>query len=175
MKKINYIWIPVMAGMLALWQCSSPAVNTDRVELETRMDTVSYIIGLDYGTGIRDENIDVNRLAVYRGIADGLSGTSLLPDSVKEAIIDEFNEVLKQRIEEEGKKFLEQNKLEGMKFLEEILKGTRRIQVMAVPGGILGHEVDLFNAPFNHLSCLDEQRIHSSAPKLTPQGRDNTV
>jgi len=107
-----------VSGILLL-SCSSPTKNTDSIRLESRMDTISYIIGLDYGTGIREEQIEANQLAVYKGLADGLAGESILPDSVKEAIIDEFNEELKKRIEEEGKQFLEKNKIEGMKFLEE--------------------------------------------------------
>lgn len=113
------IWICwfVLAGLFA--GCASSIEEVEKTALSTRMDTISYIIGLDYGTGIREEQIDVNRAAVYRGLADGLLGKSLLSDSVKESLINEFNELLKERIEEEGKRQLEKNKLEGQKFLEE--------------------------------------------------------
>lgn len=105
--------------MLGLLSCNSSGVKVDQTELITRMDTISYIIGLDYGTGIKDEGIDINKQAIFKGLTDGLEGSSLLPDSVKSAIIDEFNEELKKRLEEEGRKLLEENKLEGVKFLEE--------------------------------------------------------
>lgn len=97
------------------------------------MDTISYIIGLDYGIGIRDENIDVNKLVIFKGLSDGLVGQSLLSDSVKSSIIDEFNEELKVRIEEEGKRNLEQNKMEGMRFLEENLDAEA---VEVLPSGL---------------------------------------
>ena len=119
MRAPAYILIIAVFSGILLLQCSSPTKNTDAIKLQSRMDTISYIIGLDYGTGIREEQIEANQLAVYKGLADGLAGESILPDSVKEAIIDEFNEELKKRIEEEGKQFLEKNKIEGMKFLEE--------------------------------------------------------
>jgi FKBP-type peptidyl-prolyl cis-trans isomerase len=104
---------------ILLASCVDQGMDTDQVTLETRMDTVSYIIGLDYGIGIREEQIDANRQAIYKGISDGLDGTSVLPDSVKEAIIDAFDSELKKKLAEEQKQVLEQNKLEGMKFMEE--------------------------------------------------------
>lgn len=100
-------------------QCSTGGINTDKVVLKTRMDTVSYIIGQEYGIGIRDEQIDANREAVYKGLSDGLDGKSVLPDSVKNAIIDQFNEELKIKLETKGKEILEKNKLEGRRFMEE--------------------------------------------------------
>lgn len=93
--------------------------NTDKVQLETRMDTISYIIGYDYGASIHEEDIDVNKQVVFKGLSDGLHGNSVLPDSIKNSIIDAFNEELKAKLEDEGKRFLEQNKMEGLKFLEE--------------------------------------------------------
>lgn len=108
----------LLLGLVFL-QCSSPMDEPGKIELKTRMDTISYIIGLDYGIGIREEKIDANQEAVYRGLTDGLKGESLLPDSLKSAIVDEFNEELKVRMEEEGKKFLEKNRSDGLEFLEE--------------------------------------------------------
>ena len=89
--------------VIALTQCTSQLEDTDKIELKTRMDTISYIIGLDYGIGIKDEKIDAKELMVYKGLVDGLNGESILSDSVKNKIVDEFNEELKAKIEEEGK------------------------------------------------------------------------
>jgi FKBP-type peptidyl-prolyl cis-trans isomerase FklB len=97
------------------------------------MDTISYIIGLDYGIGIREEQIEANPLAVYKGLADGLAGKSVLSDSVKEAIIDEFNEVLKKRIEDEGKRILAKNRADGLKFMDENMHAQG---VIALPSGL---------------------------------------
>ena len=126
------ILLIMLTGLMAA-SCSPSLEKTDDIPLVTRMDTISYIIGLDYGAGIREERIDANKLAVYKGLADGLSGTSVLPDSIKDAIIDEFNEELKKRMEEEGKRFLEKNKMEGMKFLEENIDAEG---VVELPSGL---------------------------------------
>ncbi len=115
---MGYILVSIV-GIMLLSSCTNNMEDSSNIKLETRMDTISYIIGLDYGTGIREEKIDANKLAIYKGLNDGLSGISVLSDSVKNKIIDGFNEELKARIEKEGKENLENNKLEGQKFMEE--------------------------------------------------------
>ncbi|MBN2173672.1 MAG: FKBP-type peptidyl-prolyl cis-trans isomerase [Bacteroidales bacterium] len=105
--------------ILLLAGCKPGMENTDQIKLENRMDTINYIIGLDYGTGIREENIEANQYAIYRGLVDGLDDKSILPDSVKEKIIDQFNEELKKKMEEEGKIFLLKNREEGRNFMEQ--------------------------------------------------------
>jgi len=83
------------------------------------MDTISYIIGFDYGIGIREEKIEAIPEAVYKGLVDGLNDNSLLDDSLKNKIVDDFNEELKDQIEEEGKIFLQKNKEDGKEFMNE--------------------------------------------------------
>jgi len=119
MKEKFFIQIIGLLAIIAFTQCSSQLEDTSKIELKTRMDTISYIIGLDYGEGIRDENIDAIKIMVYKGLVDGMNGENVLSDSVKNKIIDEFNEELKDRLEEEGKKFLEKNKADGKEFLIE--------------------------------------------------------
>jgi len=131
-QKIKII-IPVAFILLIFFQCKSTREETDHITLQTRMDTISYIIGLDYGVGIRDEKIDANKLAIFKGLSDGLEGKSVIPDSIKNNIIDGFNEELKVKLEEEGKKFLEQNKLESLKFLEENIDAEG---IVVLPSGL---------------------------------------
>lgn len=114
-----YLLLAVLLVGLLFQQCSSPLDEPEKIELKTRMDTISYIIGLDYGIGIKEEKIDANQLAVYKGLTDGLKGESLLSDSLKNFLVEEFNEELKNRMEEEGQKFLDKNKTGGKDFLAE--------------------------------------------------------
>lgn len=119
MKVKFVVQIIGLFAIIAFTQCNTPIEDTDKIELSTRMDTISYIIGLDYGIGIREEKIEANKLMVYKGLVDGLNGKSILTDSIKNKIVDEFNEELKGRMEEEGMKFLEKNKADSKAFLEE--------------------------------------------------------
>ena len=113
--------------------CTSSDSRSHKADLETYMDTVSYIIGLDYGTGIREEQIDVNPEAVFRGLADGLDGKSLLSDADKDSIITDFNQILTDRLEKEALTLLEQNKHDGAIFMQENLK---RDGVVELPSGL---------------------------------------
>lgn len=120
-------------AVIVLTQCSTQIEDTSKIELKTRMDTISYIIGLDYGIGIKDENIDANELMVYKGLVDGLNGKSILSDSIKDNIVDEFNEELKSKLEEEGKKFLDKNKADSKAFL---LENKYAEGVVELPSGL---------------------------------------
>ena len=79
-----------LAVILYMTACKPSMPDTENIELQTRMDTISYIIGLDYGAGIREEKIKANQLAIYKGLVDGLENKTLLSDSVKNFIIDEL-------------------------------------------------------------------------------------
>jgi FKBP-type peptidyl-prolyl cis-trans isomerase FklB len=97
--------------------CSGPFEKVDKVSLENKVDTASYIIGLDYGISIRAEEIEVNEKAIYKGLLDGLSGNSLLSDSLKDKIIDRYNTELNVRREEKERKILEKNRADGLAFM----------------------------------------------------------
>jgi FKBP-type peptidyl-prolyl cis-trans isomerase FklB len=132
LRHIRFL-VVILASLTVISGCQQKMDNTDKIVLKTRMDTISYIIGLDYGIGIREERIDANKLAIYKGLSDGLAGTSVLTDSAKNEIIDEFNELLKARLEKEGMENLKKNKLEGKKFLEENIDVEGVVQL---PGGL---------------------------------------
>lgn len=127
--RIGFFWI----ALVVISACSSSSNDPEKAILKTRMDTISYIIGLDYGAGIREEQIDVNKLAVFKGLSDGLVGNTEIPDSIKERIIDGFNEELRLKLEKQGKQLLEKNKLEGLKFLEENIDNEG---VVLLPSGL---------------------------------------
>lgn len=117
MKKIQIL--TAFSLLFLLQSCGDKKMDAETVQLKTRMDTISYIIGLDYGLGINEQEINVNQLAVYRGLLDGLKDTTLLVDSVKQKIIADFDEELKAKLVEKGKKFLKENKRSGNEFLNE--------------------------------------------------------
>ena len=131
--KFQKYFVIIFSVAFLIQSCKSPVEDTSKIELKTKMDTISYIIGLDYGIGINDQEIEVNNLAVYKGLVDGLNDTTLLPDSLKQVIIDEFNEELKARMEEKGKIFLEKNKEDGAMFINE---NKNKEGVVQLPSGL---------------------------------------
>jgi FKBP-type peptidyl-prolyl cis-trans isomerase FklB len=125
--KVNIGFILILT--LIAVSCNDTDKQVEKIELKTKMDTISYIIGLDYGIGIREQKIEPNQMAIYKGLKDGLAGESILSDSLKEKLIDDFNEELKIRLEKEGEKIVAQNKIDGAKFLEENSKKEGVIQL----------------------------------------------
>jgi FKBP-type peptidyl-prolyl cis-trans isomerase FklB len=103
--------------LLITMACTTPSDKADKLRLQTKVDTASYIIGLDYGIGIRGEEIEVNDLAVYKGLLDGLNGRSLIGDSVKNEIIDRYNDEFNNRKASKEKEQLEKTKSDGIEFL----------------------------------------------------------
>ena len=91
--KVNIGFILILT--LIAVSCNDTDKQVEKIELKTKMDTISYIIGLDYGIGIREQKIEPNQMAIYKGLKDGLAGESILSDSLKEKLIDDFNEELK--------------------------------------------------------------------------------
>ncbi|MCD4731890.1 MAG: FKBP-type peptidyl-prolyl cis-trans isomerase [Bacteroidales bacterium] len=158
MKEKLFIQIIGLLAIIILTQCSSQLEEPNKIELKTRMDTVSYIIGLDYGIGIKDEKIEANKIMVYKGLVDGLNGESVLSDSIKNKIVDEFNEELKGRLEEEGKKFLNKNKADGKEFL---IENKYAEGVVELPSGLQYKILKQANGPIP--SANDSVNVHYRA------------
>jgi FKBP-type peptidyl-prolyl cis-trans isomerase FklB len=117
--KFRFVNILFIINLMALIQsCTSSSEKADKVSLNSKIDTASYIIGLDYGISIKAEEIEVNDRAIYKGLLDGLNGNSLLSDSLKDKIIDRYNTELNNRRADKEKKLFEKNKAEGLSFME---------------------------------------------------------
>jgi len=133
MKTLHYSVLLLLTSAAVFAGCNRKPDDTSRIELKTRMDTISYIIGLDYGQGIRERNIAANPLMVYKGVDDGLKGKSLLSDSLKNKLIDAFNLELQARQDSENIRIAADNKIKGKKFLEENRKESG---VVVLPSGL---------------------------------------
>jgi len=99
-----------------------PKDQKDSGPLKDQKDKVSYSIGLDIGTTLKRQLIDVNETLLSQGVHDGITGGKpLLTDEQVKEVMGAFQKdmVAKQaaarkatgeKNAEEGKKFLEQNK-----------------------------------------------------------------
>ena len=118
---------------MVLLSCNTPSEKVDNFNFKNKIDTASYIIGLDYGISIREEEIEVNDKAIYRGLLDGLKGGSLLSDSLKETIIDRYNTELNNRRTEKERKIADKNKADGKAFLSA---NEEKEGVVLLPDGL---------------------------------------
>lgn len=97
----------VILIMFILSACHQEVENVEQIENiipTTRMDTISYIMGYDYGVGIAEKEIGANPLLIYKGLHDALNDRQpLLNDTLQNRLIEEFSfeleEIEKQRFE----------------------------------------------------------------------------
>ena len=114
MKKLSII-IALSLAFASLSRAEDPQLNDQK-------DKVSYSIGLDIGSTLKRQLIDVNEETLERGLKDGLTGGKplLTDDQVKEVMATFQKDMIAKQAavkkaageknSEAGKKFLEENK-----------------------------------------------------------------
>jgi len=132
--------------VVSLVSCNQGAPETSKLKPQNRMDSISYIIGLDYGQGIRDQEIKANPLMLYKGIVDGLNGNkSIFSDSTQTRLIAEFQKEVDKKEKERFEANLKKNKLEGAKFLSE---NRLNPGVTELPDGLQYKTIKIGNGDF---------------------------
>lgn len=135
MKKKISIALSLCMALTVLGACSkAPEVKDKDVELETFTDKVSYVLGTDIGSSIRETKTEMNLEVLYRGLEDSLNERELkLTTEQIAAVKKEFSQKLQQeytaRIEEAGRK----NLAEGEAFLQE---NAAKEGVVTTPSGL---------------------------------------
>jgi FKBP-type peptidyl-prolyl cis-trans isomerase len=127
MNRISQI-VTSLILIVAMIACQEK--KEEKVNLRTSMDSISYIIGYDYGEGVKNQHIDVNSKAMYHGFKDAMQGKGIIEDSIKKQIIDRFNKVLAKNEEKRKALAMQENIENGKKFMEEIAKeeGIRKTE-----------------------------------------------
>jgi FKBP-type peptidyl-prolyl cis-trans isomerase FklB len=83
--------------------------------LKDQKDKVSYSIGLNIGTNLNRQNVEINPEALMAGVKDGIAGKpQLTQDQIKE-VMTAFEKDMQTKQKAAGEK----NAAEGAKFLEE--------------------------------------------------------
>ncbi|MBS4001639.1 MAG: FKBP-type peptidyl-prolyl cis-trans isomerase [Desulfobulbaceae bacterium] len=144
----------ITISLFLLVSCGAEAQNkkeqTKPIELKNAQDSISYIIGTQWGGSLAMDSVKVNIDALKQGIVDALSGNQIEMDQAKvdammQALVAEINvrrqqgEAIKQEETnkmagvnlQKGKEFLEQNKTKpgvkvtasGLQY-KEITPGT---------------------------------------------------
>lgn len=159
----NSIWLPALLAVLIIGQsCTQSTGNPDMIEPVTQMDSISYIIGYDYGVGIRSQEINVDPVMVYKGLYDALKKDRGLFDEATQArLIEEFNVELEEIEQKRFQEMLAINKREGQRFLDE---NRSRDGVMELPSGLQYKVLKLGNGDYPALT--DSITIHYRAMYL---------
>ncbi len=121
----------VIIGLLLF---SSQTVGQTAVPLKDQKDRISYVIGIDIGTNLKRQSIEINPEALLRGLRDGLSGSKpLMTDQEMKETIAAFQKEMQTKQEEVAKKMGEKNKKEGETFLAE---NRKKEGVVTLPSGL---------------------------------------
>jgi FKBP-type peptidyl-prolyl cis-trans isomerase FklB len=94
------------------------AKSTGVLTLKTPKDKVSYALGMNMGTGLHKQSVDVDPAILLRGLKDGLAaGKTLLTEEEMRAALTELQGELRKKQQEAARAAGESNKKEGEAFL----------------------------------------------------------
>jgi FKBP-type peptidyl-prolyl cis-trans isomerase FklB len=123
--------LALIVGFMVL---ASPVVAAQKMELKTQKDKASYAIGLDMGSSLKKNEIDVNADALVRGIKDALSGgQKLMTDQEISETIMGLQKELQTKQQSRVKAAADKNKKEGEDFLAE---NKKKEGVVTLPSGL---------------------------------------
>src|SRR5580692_2431685 len=103
---------------LAVLAFVAPALADIPTVLKDQRDKASYSIGVNIGSGMKANSLDLNTEALMAGLQDGISGTKLqLSDKDREETLTAFEQDLQKKETDRLKQVAEKNKKEGAEFL----------------------------------------------------------
>ncbi|MFP4469378.1 MAG: FKBP-type peptidyl-prolyl cis-trans isomerase N-terminal domain-containing protein [Bacteroidales bacterium] len=121
-------------SVLVMISCNQQPDNPDHLNPQSKMDSISYIIGYDYGEGIANQEIQADPQMIYKGIYDALEKKqSIFSDSVEELLVADFNREVETLEADRYQRMLEKNLQEGREFLEA---NKEREGVEVLPSGL---------------------------------------
>jgi len=102
--------------------------------LVTKKDKQSYAIGMNFGSGLKQQPIDVDPAIVAQGVKDVLAGGKLaLTDDEARAVLTELSGELKTKQEAKMAQLGDTNKKEGAAFLAA---NKTKEGIVALPSGL---------------------------------------
>jgi FKBP-type peptidyl-prolyl cis-trans isomerase FklB len=106
--------------LLTLAAMAIPVLAEDRPALKDTKDKVSYSIGLDIGSNLKRNKIDINSDTFAAGLKDGLSGAkpSMTEDEMRQ-VMTQFSKDMQEKTNAARAESAQKNKAEGEKFLAD--------------------------------------------------------
>jgi FKBP-type peptidyl-prolyl cis-trans isomerase len=123
-------WLAVL-GIVCV---AAPAVAEDAPALKTQKEKVSYGLGMDLGTNLKKQEVEVDVDLLTQGLKDALAGgkTLMTQEDVRTALTALQTE-LRAKQQEAAKKLAEKNKQAGEAFLAE---NKAKEGVVTLPSGL---------------------------------------
>jgi FKBP-type peptidyl-prolyl cis-trans isomerase FklB len=132
MKEVRNILVLSLLSLLILGSCGSGKKYT-MVKLKNQDDSVSYFLGLTYGNGLKQADIDslFNDKAFLKGMNEAVENDTLpVSQMTIETFLDKyFTDLRNKKLKEEYKDYIAENKA----FLEA---NSKKDSVVTLPSGI---------------------------------------
>jgi FKBP-type peptidyl-prolyl cis-trans isomerase len=111
----------------------APAARTP-FTLKTQKDKTSYAMGMNIGTGLRKQSVDIDPAIVARGLRDAFSNAkTLLTEDEARAVLTQLQGELRKKQQDMAQQLGEANKKAGMEFLEA---NKMKDGVVTLPSGL---------------------------------------
>jgi FKBP-type peptidyl-prolyl cis-trans isomerase len=112
----------------------SPAAKAAPLTLKTQKEKASYAMGMNFGTGLRKQSIDIDPAILARGLRDSFSnGKTLLTEDEARVVLTQLQSDLRKKQQEMAQQAAEANKKQGLAFLEA---NKTKDGVVALPSGL---------------------------------------
>jgi len=112
----------------------APAKAAPPLTLKTQKDKASYALGMNFGTGLRKQSIDIDPAILARGLRDSFSnGKTLLTEDEAKAVLTLLQSDVRKRQQELAQQLGEANKKQGLEFLEA---NKAKDGVVTLPSGL---------------------------------------
>jgi FKBP-type peptidyl-prolyl cis-trans isomerase FklB len=101
----------------------------DKLELKDRVDSISYILGYDYGNNLKSNSISINVLILAKGVqASFLDSNSIISEADKVRLMNSLKQEVGKKTEARQKIVAQENNKKGKEFLEANKKNNKKIK-----------------------------------------------
>jgi FKBP-type peptidyl-prolyl cis-trans isomerase FklB len=112
----------------------APAKAAAPLALKTQKEKASYALGMNFGTGLRKQSIDIDPAILARGLRDSFSnGKTLLTEDEARAVLTQLQGDVRKKQQEGAQQLGDANKKQGMAFLEA---NKTKDGVVTLPSGL---------------------------------------
>jgi FKBP-type peptidyl-prolyl cis-trans isomerase FklB len=111
-----------------------PAARPAPLVLKTPKDKISYAMGMNFGTGLRKQSIDIDPAILARGLRDAFSnGKTLLTEEQARAVLTQLQTDMRKKQQDLAQVAGEANRKQGVAFLEA---NKANAGVVTLPSGL---------------------------------------
>jgi FKBP-type peptidyl-prolyl cis-trans isomerase FklB len=112
----------------------APAKAATPLTLKTQKEKASYALGMNFGTGLRKQSIDIDPAILARGLRDSFSnGKTLLTEDEAKAVLTQLQTDVRKKQQEMAQQLGDTNKKQGIAFLEA---NKTKDGVVTLPSGL---------------------------------------